>query len=45
MMSQDLRKLHFRLLMFPTSLFNHSRPIKKSLQLTYAGGLQPRFEN
>jgi len=43
--SQDLGKLHFRLLMFPASLFNHSRPLKKCLQPRYAGGLEPRFEN
>jgi hypothetical protein len=32
-MSQDLRKLHFRLLLFPTSLFDHCRPIKKGFKL------------
>jgi hypothetical protein len=30
-MSQDLGKLHFRLLTFPASLFNHSRPIKEKV--------------
>jgi len=30
-MSQDLLKIHFRLLIFPASLFNYSRPIKKKV--------------
>lgn len=32
-MSQDLRKLHFRLFMFPASFLNHSGPIKKIFNL------------